>query len=73
MKIAIVPVSMMGEQLRLWRSEREVEEAERILQGRVDGTKKARASLRLRQNELFDHETRIATARANIARILKEK
>jgi len=59
--------------MRLWRSEREVAEAEGVLMRRVEGTARAAASLRNRQNELFSHEMRIVTARANIARILKGK
>lgn len=70
MKIAIVPVSMMTEQLKLWRAEREVEEATGVLDRRVEGNAKARANLLNRQRDLFDYQTRIETARANIARVL---
>lgn len=70
MKIAIVPISMMSTQLRLWRSEREVAEAEGVLERRTEGTERARRALQGKQQQLFDEQARIETARANIRKIL---
>lgn len=70
MKIAIVPVSMMTQQLSLWKLEREVDEAGKRVENCIRGVKIASQSLINKQQQLFDAATRIETARANIRKTL---
>jgi transposase len=70
MKVAIVPVSMMGEQLRLWHLEREVNDAGRRLENCIKGVTAARTSLKNKQAQLLDSQTRIDAARGSIDKIL---
>jgi len=70
MKIAIVPVSQMTQQLLLWELEREVEEDGRKLENCIEGVRKARVRLANRQAQLLDARTRIDAARGSIDKLL---
>lgn len=56
MKIAIVPASQMEIQLRIWKLDAELEEAERLLCARVEYTEKARRHLRAVQERRWQEE-----------------
>lgn len=71
MKLAIVPVSMLTQQLKLWETERAVVAAGRRLENCIKGVEAARTALENRQQELFDQQQEIENARANIRHILK--
>jgi len=72
MKVAVVPVSMMQEQLHLWAMEREVSQAELTLENRIRGVEAQRTLLANKQQELFDTQTRIAAARGSIRKLLEK-
>lgn len=71
MKIAIVPASVMKQQLSLWALEREVDAAGRRLNNCIKGVEAARTALLNRQQELFNQQQEIENARVNINHILK--
>lgn len=70
MKIAIVPVSQMTQQLQLWELEREVEEDGCKLEKCIEGVNRARKRLFDRQEQLLDARTRIDAARGSIDKLL---
>jgi hypothetical protein len=57
-KIAVVPSSQFANQLRIWKLDAELDEAERLLDARVEYTEKARARLRNLQEQRWNMEAR---------------
>lgn len=58
MKLAIVPVSQMSVQLRIWKYERELAEAARLLDVRSHAVHEQRGRLRAAQQRLWDEEAK---------------